>query len=521
MAAPIGERFKEEGVDPARIVLRDRDPAASALALYAQVDISLDASPCAGVATTFESLWMGVPVVTRVGATEASRSGASILADLGLDGLVAASDDEYVRIAVSLAADPQRLGELRQGLRPQLERSPLTDAQRFTAQLESLYRQAWQAWCSGEFGRPAGARQDAVKVPAAPPRVVVDGVFFQDYGTGIARVWRMLFHEWSKSGFARNVLLLDREGTAPKIPGLRVRTVPRHSYDRLDQDRAMLQAVCEDERATVFTSTYYTTPLTLPVVMMVHDMNPEVLEEDLTEPAWLEKAHCIGRASHFVAISRSTARDLRRFYPALPPACITVAHNGVDPLFRPADAAEVDDFRRRHGIGWPYFLLVGSRPGYKNARSFFRAFARLPNRSRYGVLCVGSMAELSPEQRAACGGSPIKGLLLSDADLRLAYCGALALVFPSVHEGFGLPVIEALACGCPVITTSHASLPEVADSAAIYVNPFDHGGLAAAMVEIQKPERRAALVPKGLERAKSFSWTSMAHSVATVLSDVS
>jgi glycosyltransferase involved in cell wall biosynthesis len=111
--------------------------------------------------------------------------------------------------------------------------------------------------------------------------------------------------------------------------------------------------------------------------------------------------------------------------------------------------------------------------------------------------------------------------LLNDDDLRLAYCGALALVYPSVYEGFGMPVIEALACGCPVITTSHSSLPEVAGDAAVYVNPFDHGSLAAAMVQIQKPELRAVLLRRGLERAKLFSWTAMARSVAAVLSSVS
>jgi glycosyltransferase involved in cell wall biosynthesis len=112
-------------------------------------------------------------------------------------------------------------------------------------------------------------------------------------------------------------------------------------------------------------------------------------------------------------------------------------------------------------------------------------------------------------------------LRLDDQDLRLAYGGALALVYPSFYEGFGMPVIEAMASACPVITTSHSSLPEAGGDAAIYVNPLDHLSLAAAMREIRKPALRARHIAKGLAQAREFSWTAMARRLAAVLTDAS
>jgi hypothetical protein len=103
--------------------------------------------------------------------------------------------------------------------------------------------------------------------------------------------------------------------------------------------------------------------------------------------------------------------------------------------------------------------------------------------------------------------------------LRLAYAGAVALVYPSKYEGFGLPVLEAISCGCPVITCPNASIPEVAGEAALYVNDEDVEGLTDALCEVQKPKVRNSLIAAGLEQAKKFSWSKMAKTVSSVLID--
>jgi hypothetical protein len=141
----------------------------------------------------------------------------------------------------------------------------------------------------------------------------------------------------------------------------------------------------------------------------------------------------------------------------------------------------------------------------------------LPTRSGFELVSTGNRAWFDEEWRNDTRGTVVHTLQLSDEELRLAYAGAVALVYPSKYEGFGLPVLEALACGCPVITTPNASLPEVAGEAAIYVKDDDVEGMADALCEVQKPTVRKSLIAKGLEQAKKFSWTKMAEIVSSAL----
>lgn len=117
------------------------------LGIYGQVDIALDTFPYNGTTTTCEALWMGVPVVTMAGAVHASRVGASLLAQVGLDHLVTHTTDDYIRCAARLAADIDALAHLRASLRERIVASPLCDEKGFAAAVEDAYRTTWRAWC--------------------------------------------------------------------------------------------------------------------------------------------------------------------------------------------------------------------------------------------------------------------------------------------------------------------------------------------------------------------------------------
>ena len=121
--------------------------------MHGQADVMLDTFPFTGGTTTCHALWMGVPVISLVGNTATSRGGASLLHAVGLSELVAQSPDQYIDIACGLAQDAARLASLRAGMRERMRASALMDAQRFTRNLESAYRQMWQTWCAGESNR--------------------------------------------------------------------------------------------------------------------------------------------------------------------------------------------------------------------------------------------------------------------------------------------------------------------------------------------------------------------------------
>lgn len=144
------DRFKAQGIEPDRIELREGSGHPEMLAEYGDIDIALDTFPFNGGMTTLEALWMGVPVVTIAGDTVVSRQTVSVLANLELEGGLAFADvNAYVQGAIALAKDVQRLGELREQLRPRMQASPLRDSETFTRDLEVLLRQMWVAWCDG------------------------------------------------------------------------------------------------------------------------------------------------------------------------------------------------------------------------------------------------------------------------------------------------------------------------------------------------------------------------------------
>lgn len=234
------------------------------------------------------------------------------------------------------------------------------------------------------------------------------------------------------------------------------------------------------------------------------------------------------RARKVMTISEFSAGEIRALH-GISPDHIVVIPCGVSSDFRPRqDPVEFEDLRRRIGLSdAPFILFVGGADPRKNHQALVRAFARRADefKGRQLVLAgdslhrFGNMGETvrrsGLEGRVRCPGR------LSIEDITRLYSHADLFVFPSLYEGFGMPVLEAMACGAPVVTSNRTSLPEVAGEAALLVNPENDEELAEAMVRVLRDTPlRESLRAKGFERAKQFTWERAARQTLGVYREV-
>lgn len=230
-------------------------------------------------------------------------------------------------------------------------------------------------------------------------------------------------------------------------------------------------------------------------------------------------------AIHLIADSQATKRDLVEHY-GVDPAKITVVYPGYDSAaFRPVrGAAAIEAVKTRYGIGSEYILFVGTLQPRKNLTRLIEAYSSLATRQlklviagKRGWLYEGifrQVEELGLERQVVLTG------YVTEEDLPTLLSGARLFVLPSLYEGFGLPVLEALACGTPVVCSNASSLPEVVGDAAILVDPLDVEELAAAMERILGNEAlQAELIERGLEQARRFSWERCARKTLAVLEE--
>ena len=297
--------------------------------------------------------------------------------------------------------------------------------------------------------------------------------------------------------------------------------------------RIPLPVECFVGRVDLFHATDFVLPPTLPAtrtLLTVHDLSfvrvPEAASPPLKRYLDSVVPRSVARADHVLADSQATKDDLVALY-ATPADKITVLYSGVDSRFQPvSDEDSLRAAQQKYGLGGAKYLLsVGTVQPRKNYSRVIEAIAMA---RRHGhelhYVIAGGKGWLEGEMRETIRklGAEDWVLLLGlvdDADLPALYSGARAVIMASLYEGFGLPILEAFACGTPVISGNLSSLPEVAGDAALLVDPYDAAQICDAIVALDsRDELRETLIAKGRERARMFSWDRAARQLRDVYS---
>ena len=284
-------------------------------------------------------------------------------------------------------------------------------------------------------------------------------------------------------------------------------------------------------KVDLFHATDFALPQTLGTtrtLLTVHDLSFVRAPAAASPPlkAYLDAVvpRSVARADHILADSAATRDDLIELYKT-PARKITVLYSGVDQRFRPvAEKGTLAATRAKYGLAeYPYALSVGTLQPRKNYSRVIQALAEVRAGGqdlRYAI--AGGQGWLEDEMQrtiTATGMEDFVHLLgyVDDEDLPALYSGSKMLLMPSLYEGFGLPILEAMACGVPVIASNVSSLPEVAGDAGILVDPTDTAALRDAMIAVEtEPNLRQQLVEKGYRQAARFTWRRSASQLLSV-----
>lgn len=293
-----------------------------------------------------------------------------------------------------------------------------------------------------------------------------------------------------------------------KFPG---RMTIYNAIDRIYSRRAIASANYDIFHATYYDDYFLDLPTCSPFVITVHDMIHELYpglwgnQQEIVE----QKKKVIFASAGIIAVSENTKKDLLRIYPSIAPNKVTVVHHGNS--FPIKNAASALTTKRE------YLLYVGNRDHYKNFDRFLEAFKGVvAHRPSLHLICAGGGAFTDREMALLKSLDLLEQVsfepIRNDEHLASLYQNALFFVYPSLYEGFGIPILEAFSCGCPVVLSSSSCFPEVAGDAALYFDGNSASSMQAVFEELlSNPNRGEQLRQLGFEKVKEYTWEKAAQ----------
>ncbi|MGO9336312.1 MAG: glycosyltransferase family 4 protein [Terracidiphilus sp.] len=360
---------------------------------------------------------------------------------------------------------------------------------------------------------------------SASVRIVYDGtIFTSQKAGGISRYFRRLIEEMARlrPEWAFDLHIVDDGNATAQLPsGANIRISRRRhfrpSWCCLPLNYGNRQCQIRKAKPTILHSTLarpFHFPM-CPTIVTIHDAIVEKVPE-----FYSNKRHSRGRrwwrwsATHadaVLTVSNTSRFDIAEVW-STDPSKLHVTYPGVEECFTQPSQEEIRDTLQTFGIDRPFVMYVGHRGEHKNFSVLAKAMTDPALRGLDLVLAGGGEKVEEAQAWSEADLSRLRHVKrATDAQLRGLYAGAVALVFPSLYEGFGFPLVEAMSCGTAVVASDIPSSREVCGDAAEFFPPRDAAGCVRAILRAQDPERRLSLIGKGTERAKQFTWSSCAQ----------
>ena len=378
-------------------------------------------------------------------------------------------------------------------------------------------------------------------------RIGINALFLQQPATGTGQHLFHLLQGLDRYDHENTYVLLSprfRRATAPRFPELspRFRNVQGvnalvrlgDSFEKLWWEQAGLLQASRREGLDLLHCPYFASPLlsSIPTVVTIHDTIPLLLPEYRARVAGRAYSGLSALAAHraraIIAVSEYSKQDIERTL-RLPPERIHVIGNAVDNSYQPiSDPRLLSAVRERYGLAERFILYFGGFDIRKNVHRLVQAFAQIRSRldEPYQLVLAGRLHlvghPLYPDPRPLIRELGLESQVVFTGQIREQdkaplYSAGELFMFPSIYEGFGMPVLEAMACGAAVVTSNVSALPEVAGDAAVLVDPLSTEAIGEAMLELlADPARRTALGQAARARAAHFSWGAVAEQTLKV-----
>jgi glycosyltransferase involved in cell wall biosynthesis len=367
-------------------------------------------------------------------------------------------------------------------------------------------------------------------------RIAIDARKLHDYGVGtyVRNLLRHLARLDSESEYL--ILCTGEDDSLAFELGPNFRLIPTAVRAESAGDQFVVPRLLKHAGADVYHTPYAVLPVVTvcPSVVTIHDC------VNLTFPQYapnrashlaarLRMWSAAHRSSRILTVSESSKRDILKFF-RVPEAKVSVIANAIDRRYgSPPTPDEVQRVRERFQLYGEFLLYAGNIRPHKNLERLIDAFHQLRDSARFEhlrLLIIGDEISKYPTLRRAVHRYKLHKHVrffgfVPESTLAVLYRLATAFVFPSLYEGFGLPPLEAMASGTPVVTSNVSSLPEVVGDAAVLIDPYDAAAIAQGVRDVLTDEAlRETLVARGLERAKAFSWETSVKRVREIYGEV-